>query len=163
MIESSHSIWIDASAEEVYGHIESMPNKFPVFRALERWPLLAVRIFLIGGFKRGIKILFSKSYYRMAISNMKKPLAIGGSFGPFVLTEAEVGRKYFFSLRTVLFNLNAGYLMDSEGRGSRLSLALTSDNPNMAQRFYWLFVRPMHNILAKKTLSVIRKDVEKAH
>lgn len=163
VIESSHSIWIDATADQVYGHIESMPNKFPVFNALERWPLLAVRIFLIGGFKRGIKMLFSKSYYEMAKSNMSKPLAVGGSFGPFVLTEADRGRKYFFSLKTTLFNLEAGYLMDSDGSGARLSLALASSNPNMVQRIYWPFVRPMHFILAKKTLSVIKKDVEKAH
>ncbi|MHB8159716.1 MAG: hypothetical protein ACYDGS_04375 [Thermoleophilia bacterium] len=124
VIESSHSIWIDATTDQVYGHIESMPNKFPVFKALERWPLLAVRIFLIGGFKRGIKMLFSKSYYEMAKGNMSKPLAMGGA---------------------------------------SLSLALVSSNPDMVQRIYWPFVRPMHFILAKKTLSVIRKDVEKAH
>lgn len=163
MIEASHSIWIDATAEEVYGHIESMPNKFPVFKALEKWPLLGVRIFLIGGFKRGIKIMFSKSYYEMAKGNMKKPLAVGGSFGPFVLTEAERERKYFFSLRTLLFNMSAGYLMGPEGSGARLSLALASDNPSLVQRTYWPLVRPMHYILAKKTLSVIKRDVEKAN
>lgn len=163
MIEASHSIWIDATAEEVYGHIESMPNKFPVFKALEKWPLLGVRIFLIGGFKRGIKIMFFKSYYEMAKDSMKQPLAVGGSFGPFVLTEAVRGRKYYFLLRTMLFNLKAGYLMDPEGSGSRLSLALASGNPSLVQRIYWPFVRPMHFILAKKTLSVIKRDVEKAN
>lgn len=162
MIECSHSIKVNAGVQQLYEHIEKMPNKFPVFRVLERWPFLAMRVFFIGDFWSGVRMLCSPNHVRYARKRMARPLAPGDSYGPFRLVETVEGEKYFFSLDTSFFRLDAGYVLEPAAGGAVLRLDLVSANPNQLQRMYWSIVRPAHNLLARKTLRIIKEDVEKA-
>ena len=107
-------------------------------------------------------MLCSPGYAWYARERMTRPLAQGESYGPFRLVETMEGEKYFFSLDTSFFRLDAGYLLKPAAGGAVLRLNLVSANPNRLQRTYWSLVRPVHNLLARKTLRIIKDDVEKA-
>ncbi|MBE0446646.1 MAG: hypothetical protein IBX64_00780 [Actinobacteria bacterium] len=161
MIRESHNIFIRAAPMDVYRHLEERPGKFPIFRMLESWPFLALRVFLIGHFKSGLKMLISRRFFHTARENMKRPLAIGDSFGPFTLSEAKEGEKYFFTLKTKLFDLEAGYIIKQADNGTVLSLDLISPRPALIQRAYWILTKPVHYIFARKTLAVIKYEAER--
>ena len=55
MIQDQKQINIDALPEKVFGLIETMPNKFPVYKILESKPFFFMRIIFVDGLRAAIK------------------------------------------------------------------------------------------------------------
>lgn len=154
MIQDQRHILINAPIEKVFSIIETMPNKFPVYRVLETKPFVFLRLLLVDGYRSAIKI-----------SKTKKPidkivLNTGDSFGPFTLTEVESPYKYLFTLKSFFFDCQTGYTLSANKTQTRLNFDLIADNPSNIEKLYWIFVKPIHGLLAQKVLKEIREKAE---
>jgi hypothetical protein len=154
MIRDKREIRIDAPPEAVFDLIETMPNKFPVYSILETKPFLFLRILLVDGMRAAKEaITFEKAEDSL---NLK----VGESMGPFTLWQSEKPAAYLFSLNSFFFNCQTGYSLVPSGSGTVLSFDLTSDTPAFRERIYWYLIKPMHLLLARKVLRVIKKKAE---
>lgn len=154
MIQDERKINIDALPEDVFGLIETMPNKFPVYKILEAKPFFFLRILLVDGLRAAIEAV-----------SVEKPndflvLRIGDSMGPFQLTNLEKPFKYWFTLRSFFFNGRTGYSLGKFNNMTTLNFVLVAENPRLMEKVFWFFVKPIHGLLANKVLKVIKKKVE---
>jgi len=154
LIRDHRQITINAPPEKVFDLIETMPNKFPVYRILETKPFFFLRVLLVDGLRSAVKA-----------AGFEKPmdiqvLHVGDSMGPFELTEVEKPSKYWFTLNSFFFNCRTGYTLNADEAGTKLNFILVADNPGSAEKLYWLLIKPVHILLARKVLKVIRKKVE---
>ena len=154
MIQHQRQIDIEAPPEKVFGLIETMPNKFPVYKILETKPFLFLRLLFVDGFRAAIEAMkFEKP-------NDALVLKLGDSMGPFQLTELEKPFKYVFTLRSFFFNCQTGYWLSSNGNRTTLYFDLIAEDPKMMEKVYWFFIKPIHGLLANKVLKVIKGKVE---
>ena len=153
MIINRHFVLIEETPERVFFLIERMPNKFPVYRILETKPFIFIRMLLVDGFKTAVKL----SKYNKSTSDMI--LNIGDGFGPFTLTELKNPNKYWFTLKSLFFNCQTGYIIEQQGQKTQLSLDIIADNPSKAERFWWFFIKPIHGIMSRKVLKEIKNRV----
>jgi hypothetical protein len=156
MIRDQKQIIINASPEKVFDLIETMPNKFPVYGMLETKPFLFLRILFVDGFRAAINVLSIEKPSEMLLLN------VGDSMGPFKLTELKKPVKYWFTLRSFFFNCRTGYSLSRNGNMTTLSFDLIADDPKIVAKIWWIFVKPIHKLLASKVLKVIKEKVEGA-
>ena len=154
MIQDRRQIQIQSSPETIFGLIETMPNKFPVYKILETKPFFFVRLLFVDGLRAAIEAV-----------NADNPgdaltLNIGDSMGPFTLTELDRPFKYGFTLKSLFFNCQTGYSLDSKNDMTILYFDLIADNPGFMEKVWWFFVKPVHGLLANKVLHVIKQKVE---
>ena len=154
MIQYKKQINIDALPEKVFELIETMPNKFPVYNILETKPFFFLRLILVDGLRAAIEAMSIEK------PNDSLVLHVGDSMGPFQLTEIEKPLKYWFTLRSFFFNCRTGYSLSSNGNMTTLSFDLIADDPKIKGKVWWLFVKPIHGLLANKVLKVIKAKVE---
>ena len=154
MIRDQKTIHINTSPERVFAVIETMPNKFPVYRILETKPFFFLRILLVDGFRAAVEVM------RIEKPNNNLVLQVGDAMGPFKLTECKKPIKYWFTLRSFFFNCRTGYSLSRTGNGTALSFDLIADDPTRMAKVWWLFVKPIHRLLASKVLRVIKDRVE---
>lgn len=154
MIQDKRQIQIMASPEIIFGLIETMPNKFPVYKFLEIKPFLFIRILLVDGLRTAIEAIKVERPNDVLILN------VGDSMGPFTLTESERPYKYMFTLRSVFFNCRTGYSLSSNGNMTTVSFDLIAENPSFLNKVWWFFIKPFHVIFANKVLRVIKEKVE---
>jgi len=163
MITDSQSTIIKSTPKDVYMHIAQRGNKFPVFKLLDMRPFLALRLIGVGDLKKGFTILLKGNIYKKEGQERGRPLAIGDNYGPFKLIEAIDSHKYFFELKTNMFNLETGYTLTSHENDTLLSFDLISDDPTLLQRLYWRFpTKPLHQLLARKVVNELKKEIENA-
>ena len=154
MIQDQKQILVNAKPEEVFALIETMPNKFPVYRILETRPLLFLRILFVDGFHPALNLM-----------SIKKPndifvMQAGDSLGPFKLTELEKPIRYWFTLKSFFFDCRTGYTLSAYESKTILNFDIISDNPTLMEKLWWFFVKPIHSLMAKKVLKVIKNEVE---
>jgi len=154
MIRDRHQIQIEALPETVFEFIDTMPNKFPVYRIMETKPFLFFRIFFVDGFRAAIEAV-----------SVERPdsflkLNVGDSMGPFQLTGLEKPVTYEFTLRSFFFNCRTGYSLTRSGDRTMLTFDLIAENPRLMEKVWWIIVKPIHGLLAKKVLSVIKERAE---
>ena len=118
MIQDQKQINIDALPEKVFGLIETMPNKFPVYKILEAKPFFFMRILLVDGLRAAIKAVSVEKHDDLLL------LRIGDSLGPFQLTELEKPFKYWFTLKSFFFNCRTGYSLSKFGNMTTLNFDL---------------------------------------
>ena len=80
--------------------------------------------------------------------------------GPFQLTEIEKPFRYQFALRSFFFNCQTGYSLSKSGDVTTLNFYLIAENPELMEKIWWFFIRPIHGFLANKVLKVIKEKVE---
>jgi hypothetical protein len=154
MIQDEKHIEIGAPPEKIFGYIETMPNKFPVYKILETKPFLFLRILLVDGFRAAMEaIKFEKP-------NDSLVLNLGDSMGPFQLTKLEKPLTYRFTLRSFFFNCQTGYSLSTNGKTTTLYFDLVAQDPKLMEKVWWFFVKPIHGLLANKVLKVIKVKVE---
>ncbi len=154
MIQEKKQIDIDALPEKVFELIETMPNKFPVYKILETKPFFFLRILLVDGFRAAIEAISIEK------PNVSFVLNVGDSMGPFQLTESEKPLKYWFSLRSFFFNCRTGYSLSSHGSMTTLYFNLIAEDSRLLEKVWWFFMKPIHGLLANKVLKVIKDKVE---
>ena len=154
MIQDQKQIEIDALPENIFEFIETMPNKFPVYKILETKPFLFLRILFVDGFRAAVEV--------MSIEKAKGTfvLNLGDSMGPFQLTELEKPLKYGFTLRSFFFNCQTGYSLSSNGNITTLYFDLIAEDPKFMEKVWWFFVKPLHGLLANKVLKVVKGKLE---
>lgn len=155
MIEHSVQIRIDSSPEAVFSLIETMPNKFPVYRVLETKPVFFLRLLFVGGLRAAID---ATSVHR---SEDQRILRIGDSMGPFTLTKSEKPSKYWFDLKSLFFNCRTGYSLAACGGNTILELDIIAENPSPMERAWWFLIKPIHGVLARKVLRIIKESAER--
>jgi hypothetical protein len=155
MIQDQKQINIDAFPEKVFGLIETMPNKFPVYKILEAKPFFFMRILLVDGVRAAIKAVSVEKPNDLLV------LRIGESLGPFQLTELEKPFKYWFTLRSFFFNCRTGYSLSRFGNMTTLNFDLVAENPRFMEKVWWFFVKPIHGLLTNKVLKVIKEKAER--
>ena len=154
MIQDQKQIEINAPPEKIFGLIETMPNKFPVYTILETKPFFFLRILFVDGYRAAIEaIKFEKAKDTLVLN-------LGDSMGPFQLTELEKPLKYGFTLRSFFFNCQTGYSLSSNGNITTLYFDLIAENPGIMEKVWWFFVKPIHGLLANKVLKVVKGKVE---
>ena len=121
MIQDQKQINIDALPEKVFGLIETMPNKFPVYKILEAKPFFFLRILLVDGLRAATKAVSVKKPNDLLV------LRIGNSLGPFQLTELEKPFKYWFTLKSFFFNCRTGYSLSKFGNMTTLNFDLIAE------------------------------------
>ncbi len=154
MIQDQRHIIINAPPEKVFALIETMPNKFPVYKLLETKAIFFLRALLVDGLRSASKT-----------TKIEKPngivvLQVGDSIGPFELTEVEKPFKYWFTLKSFFFNCRTGYTLSTNETNTTLNFDIVADNPRPVEKLYWFFVKPIHLLMAKKVLKVIKDKVE---
>ncbi len=154
MIQDQRQIIINAPPEKVFALIETMPNKFPVYKILETKPIFFLRALLVDGLRSATKTIEIEKPNDIAV------LHVGDSMGPFELTEVEKPVKYWFTLKSFFFNCQTGYTLSTNETRTILNFILVADNPRPMEKLYWFFVKPIHILLAYKVLKVIRDRVE---
>ena len=154
MIQDEKHIEIDAPPEKIFGFIETMPNKFPVYKILETKPFFFLRLLFVDGFRAAVEVM------RIEKAKNTFVLNLGDSMGPFQLTELEKPLKYGFTLRSFFFNCQTGYSLSSNGKMTTLYFDLIAQDPRFTEKVWWFFVKPIHGLLAKKVLKVIKGKVE---
>ena len=154
MIQHQRQIDIEAPPQKVFGLIETMPNKFPVYKILETKPFLFLRLLFVDGFRAAIEAMkFEKP-------NDALVLKLGDSMGPFQLTELEKPFKYWSTLRSFFFNCRTGYSLSKFGNMTTLNFDLIAENPRLREKVWWFFVKPIHGLLTNKVLKVIKEKAE---
>ena len=98
MIQDKRQIQIKSSPEIIFELIETMPNKFPIYKIMETKPFFFLRILFVDGWRTAIETVGRDKPDDVLILN------IGESMGPFTLTESENPFKYWFTLRSSFFN-----------------------------------------------------------
>ncbi len=154
MIRDKKQIDIDALPEKVFDLIETMPNKFPVYKILETKPFFFLRLLLVDGLRSAIEAMSIEK------PNDSLVLSVGDSMGPFQLTELEKPLKYWFTLKSFFFNCQTGYSLSINGNMTTLSFDLIADDPKIMEKVWWFFVKPIHGLLANKVLKVIKVKAE---
>ena len=154
MIQDQRHIIIDAPIERVFNIIETMPNKFPVYKILETSPIFFIRLLLVDGIHHAINAI-----------NIERPndmllLHVGDSMGPFKLMEVNRPFKYMFTLKSFFFNCRTGYVLSGNEEETTLSFVLLADDPSLTERLYWFLIKPVHYFLANKVLRGIKDRVE---
>ena len=150
MIQDQKQINIDALPEKVFGLIETMPNKFPVYKILEAKSFFFLRILLVDGLRAAIKAVGVEKPHGLLV------LHIGDSLGPFQLTKLEKPFKYWFTLRSFFFNCRTGYSLTKFGNMTILNFNLIAENPRLREKVWWFFIKPIHGMLTNKVLNVIK-------
>jgi len=154
MIHYTRQIEIKASPEVVFSTIETMPNKFPIYKVFETKPFLFVRILLVDGLRTAMKtVSLDKSDYPTILN-------ISDSMGPFTLTELEKSEKYYFTLKSFFFNCQTGFSLKDNDTNTTLNLDIIAENPSAKERIWWFLVKPFHTLFANKVLQVIKERVE---
>ena len=154
MIQDQQYIIINEPPETVFGLIETMPNKFPVYKIMETKPFLVLRILLVDGLDSAIKMI------KHGKTNDMTEFNVGDSMGPFELTDVDKPLKYLFTLKSFFFNCQTGYTLSAVETGTKLNFILVADNPKLSEKLYWYIVKPFHLILAKKVLKTIKSMIE---
>lgn len=154
MIRDRHQIQIEALPETVFEFIDTMPNKFPVYRIMETKPLLFFRILFVDGFRAAIEAV------RVERPDSFLKLNVGDSMGPFQLTGFEKPLIYQFTLRSFFFNCRTGYSLLGSGDMTTLNFDLIAETPGLMEKMWWVVVKPIHGVLAKKVLKVVKEKVE---
>ena len=154
MIQYKRQIDIESSPETVFGLIETMPDKFPVYRVLEARPIYFIRVLLVAGLREAREA-----------AKVERPddvliLDVGDSMGPFTLTQIERPFRYWFTFESFLFKCRTGYTLSADGDRTTLEFDLIAENPGAMERFWWFFIKPFHGILANKVLRNIKERVE---
>ena len=83
MIKDQRQVVINAPPEKVFALIETMPNKFPVYKILETKPIFFLRALFVDGLRSAIKTI------KIEKPNDIVVLHVGDSMGPFELTEVR--------------------------------------------------------------------------
>ncbi len=154
MIQDQKHIDINSPPERIFGLIETMPNKFPVYKILEARPFFFVRLLFVDGLRAAVKAMSIEK------PNDSLVLNLGDSMGPFKLTELEKPSKYGFTLRSFFFNCRTGYSLSSKRNMTTLYFDLIAEDPGLMEKVWWFFVKPIHGLLANKVLKVIKGKVE---
>ncbi|MCP4370465.1 MAG: hypothetical protein GY797_20490 [Deltaproteobacteria bacterium] len=154
MIQDQKQIEIDAPQEKIFAYIETMPNKFPVYKILETKPFFFLRILFVDGFRAAVEVL------RIEKAKDTLVLNLDDSMGPFQLTQLEKPLKYGFTLRSFFFNCQTGYCLSSNGNMTTLYFDLIAEDSGLMEKIWWFFVKPIHGLLANKVLKVIKGKVE---
>ncbi|NNG02045.1 MAG: hypothetical protein HKM93_21855 [Desulfobacteraceae bacterium] len=155
MIQDNRHITIDASSATVFHLIDTMPNKFPVYALLETKPFLFLRLLLVDGFRSAWQAVKIKA----PVDELK--FEEGDTLGPFLLDERIESRKYFFTLKSFFFNCRTGYVMADDNTSTILHFDLIAENPNLVEKIWWFFVKPIHGLFANKVLSNLKNRVER--
>ena len=146
MIKDRRQIQINATPEDVFSLIETMPNKFPVYKIMETKPIFFLRALFVDGLRSAVQTI------KMNKPTEKVVLQIGDAMGPFELTEIEKPFKYLFTLTSFFFNCQTGYILSVNESKTMLNFILVADNPKTMEKIYWLAIKPFHLLLAKKVL-----------
>ena len=154
MIQDQKQIDINSPPERIFGLIETMPNKFPVYKILETKPFFFVRLLFVDGLRAAVEGM------NIEKANDSLVLNLGDSMGPFQLTELEKPLKYWFTLKSFFFNCRTGYSLSSNGNITILCFDLIAEDPRLMEKIWWFFVKPIHGLLANKVLKVIKGKVE---
>jgi len=154
MIQDQKHIDINSPPEKIFGFIETMPNKFPVYKILETKPFFFLRLLLVDGLRAAIKAMSIEK------PNDSLKLKIGDSMGPFKLTELEKPLKYEFTLRSFFFNCRTGYSLSSNGNMTTLYFDLIAEDLRLMEKVWWYFLKPIHGLLANKVLKIVKDKVE---
>lgn len=146
---------INASSEKVFELIETMPNKFPVYKILETRPIFFLRLLFTDGFSTASRVW-----------NFNKPvdlyvLKVGDTMGPFRLTEVRKPLKYWFSVDSYFINCETGYSLNADGNTTKLNFDVTAEKLQLKEKVYWFLVKPIHRTLARKVLKVIKEKAER--
>ena len=153
-IDDLKQIHIQASPEDVFAVIETMPNKFPVYKVLETKPFFFFRILLVDGLHEAIRAVSFKKPMDQLI------LEAGDALGPFTLLETTKPHTYMFELNSLFFRCRTGYLLSTNTETTLAQFVLKADNPGFMEKLYWFFIKPVHRILAGKVLKVIKAKAE---
>lgn len=154
MIKDKKQIQINASSTIIFDLIDSMPDKFPVFKFLEANPFYFVRVLLFDGFRSAWEATKIKGL------NEVLKLNVGDAMGPFTLIESKRPIKYWFSLNSLFFSCQTGYVLSSNDNGTELGLNLIAENPTLKDKIWWLLFKYLHGLFANKALRVIKGKVE---
>ena len=153
-IDDQRAVLINASVESVFDVIETMPNKFPVYKVLEISPVFFFRMLLVDGLRAAIRaVRFEKPIDQQVLQP-------GESMGPFTLIEVKKPCVYMFELNSFFFHCRTGYVLSVDGQATQVQFVLNSDNPGFMEKVYWTFIKPVHWILAGKVLKVIKGKAE---
>lgn len=155
MIESKIQSSIISEPDTLFEYIETMPNKFPIYRILETKPFLFLRLFLFDGYHSAIdSIKFERPVNELI-------LITGDTMGPFTLIENDKKSRYWFRLDSLCFNCTTGYSIKTENNQVILNLDLIAENPSTREKLWWFFAKPFHVIFTKKVLKNIKENIEK--
>ena len=154
MIQDQKHIDINAPPEKIFGLIETMPNKFPVYKILETKPFFFLRILFVDGFRAAVEVM------RIEKAKDSFVLNLGDSMGPFQLTELEKPLKYGFTLRSFFFNCKTSYSLSNDGNTTTLYFDLIAEDPGIMEKIWWFFVKHIHGLLANKVLKVVKGKIE---
>ena len=160
MLHDQRTIEINTPPEKVFKHIETMPNKFPIYKILETRPFVFLRIALVDGLRTAVSIVFNKNFHKIIKGINAEVLKPGDSMGPFKLSEVIQSEKYFFILKSFFFNCQTGYILTEAENGTRLNFDTVAADPDFKERIYWFLIKPFHIIFANKVLKNIKKQVE---
>ena len=154
MIQDRRQIQINEAPENVFDVIETMPNKFPVYKILETKPFFFIRILFVDGLRGAIEAVNAEKSSDALILN------VGDSMGPFKLTELEKPFKYWFTLKSFFFNCQTGYSLDRKNGMTILHFDLIAEKSSFMEKGLWFFVKPFHGLFAHKVLNVIKERIE---
>lgn len=154
MIKNNKKIQINASSNVIFDLIDRMPDKFPVFKFLESKPFFFVRVLLFDGFHSAWEATKIKGL------NEILELNVGDTMGPFTLIQSNRPNRYWFSLDSLFFRCQTGYVLSPNENGTELGLNLIAENPAFKEKIWWFLFKYFHGLLANKALRVIKKKAE---
>jgi hypothetical protein len=154
MIIDQRQISINSSPEKIFDFIERMPNKFPVYKLLETKPFFFIRILLVDGLRAALNAI------SVVRSDDALILQVGDTMGPFTLSESEKPRKYWFTLKSFFFDCRTGYSLKAIDGKTTLGFDLIAEDPSLMEKVWWFLFKPLHGILARKALRIIKEHVE---
>ena len=155
MFLNKKSIIINTSPDKVFDVIETMPNKFPVYKMLETRPLFFLRLLFTDGFSTACRVWSFDKPVNLYV------LKVGDTMGPFKLTEVKKPLKYWFSVNSYFLNCETGYLLSADGNKTKLRFDITAESLQPKEKVYWFLVKPIHHVLARKVLKVIKEKAER--
>lgn len=148
------TILIDAAPEHVFDIIYTMPKKFPVYRLMETRPFLFIRLLLVNGPRPAIEGV------KTGLPADMLELKPGDAMGPFTLSECERPSRYMFTLRSLFFDCTTGYTIEGQDGKTSLQFELDADDPSLAEKTWWFFVKPVHVLFGRKVLKNIKRMAE---
>ncbi|THB76781.1 MAG: hypothetical protein D6B25_09050 [Desulfobulbaceae bacterium] len=154
MIENKNSITIKAQPAEIYEVINTMPNKFPIYRLLETKPFLFLRVLLFDGYRSALEAARFEQTANVLI------LDVGDCYGPFTLIEKTPSSRYWFRLDSLFFNCSTGYTLTPAHNQTTLNLDLIAAQPSAKENLWWFFAKPAHVLFTKKVLKNIKVQTE---
>jgi hypothetical protein len=81
-------------------------------------------------------------------------LNVGDTMDPFTLIEFDRPIKYWFSLNSLFFSCQTGYVLSSNDNGTKLALDLIAGKPTYKYKIWWFLFKHVHGVLANKALRV---------